>query len=40
MSKVMLIGEPMVMFYADEYGPLSEVNHFSKGPAEPRLMLV
>ncbi|MDT2811944.1 sugar kinase [Vagococcus lutrae] len=33
MSKVMLIGEPMVMFYADEYGPLSEVNHFSKGLA-------
>lgn len=29
----MLIGEPMVMFYADEYGPLSEVNHFSKGLA-------
>lgn len=33
MSKVMLIGEPMVMFYADEYGPLSEVHHFSKGLA-------
>ena len=33
MADVMLIGEPMVVFYANDYGPLSEVNQFSKGLA-------
>lgn len=33
MADVMLIGEPMVLFYADEYGSLSEVSNFKKGLA-------
>lgn len=33
MAEVMLMGEPMVLFYAEEYGSLSEVNHFKKGLA-------
>lgn len=33
MADVMLVGEPMVLFYADEYGSLAEVNHFKKGLA-------
>ena len=33
MAEVMLVGEPMVMFYAAEYGTLAEVNHFNKGLA-------
>lgn len=33
MPKVILIGEPMVMFYATEYGPLEDVSAFKKGVA-------
>lgn len=33
MADVMLIGEPMVIFYANEYGALSEVSQFTKGLA-------
>ena len=33
MADVMLIGEPMVIFYANDYGKLSEVSQFTKGLA-------
>lgn len=33
MVDVMLIGEPMVVFYANEYGSLAEVSQFTKGLA-------
>lgn len=33
MADVMLVGEPLVLFYAEEYGSLTEVNHFTKGLA-------
>ncbi|EST89163.1 hypothetical protein T233_01611 [Vagococcus lutrae LBD1] len=33
MTDVLLIGEPMVIFYANEYGKLSEVSQFTKGLA-------
>lgn len=33
MADVMLVGEPMVLFYAEDYGSLTEVNHFKKGLA-------
>lgn len=33
MTDVLLVGEPMVMFYATENGDLSQANYFSKGLA-------
>lgn len=33
MADVMLVGEPLVLFYADEYGSLAEVSRFKKGLA-------
>ena len=30
MSKIILFGEPMALFIADTYGPLEEVEHFTR----------